>query len=400
MGHTQPFQTDIISKRLALFYFLVTFSVERGVFVFFLKEHGYTLIEIGLLQTIFSASLFLFELPSGYLADKFGRTTALATGGLTAGISLWGQFLLVSSMPLTIACFSLYALSFSLISGSLSSALYKNLNNLDALQLYSRHYATIQFAGSLSLGLAMISAAPILETGGWKAIYTTSIIMSVLSVIAVAPLAITEISNTNTTQHTLQLDIFLKELIAITPIALPFATIHAAMTPYFLYASSSFHESGMSKGAASAAVGTVEIISAMAGMYAARFIPNVPAHAIPALMIMTSVIIAGNPFYSPTLSIVAFLTANTLTLWAAILTNNLINSTIKAEHLRTTTLSAASFLDMLFISAGFITYGIIAESHPSTTSLIVISLYPLTGALLLIATFKVATKRGINVLSK
>ncbi|WP_416422898.1 hypothetical protein RAM80_23930 [Pseudomonas sp. App30] len=393
MRSTQTFPADITTQRLTLFYFLVSFSVERGLFVFFLKENGYTLIEIGLLQTAFSVSLFLFELPSGYLADKFGRVAALAAGGLLATTSLSGQFIFVACLPLTTVFFITHALSFSLISGSLSSALHQHLTTLDVLHRYSSHYAALQFAGSLSLGLAMIAAAPILSLGGWTAIYVTSVFVTGLSVIVIFPLARQEASALTASTHSIKLTIFIKELVAIAPIAIPFAMIHAAMTPYFLYASSSFHEAGLSKGAASAAVGIAEILSAIAVLCLTRFLPATSKHSIPTLMLLTSVVIAANPLYSPYVAITAFLIANTLTLWATILTNNTINSTIKAEHLRTTTLSAAAFVDMLFISAGFMTYGFVAESYSSSISLLAVSIFPLAGAITLIATTKTISGR-------
>ncbi|MGY4492921.1 MFS transporter [Pseudomonas sp. TE3610] len=397
MRPAQIFIADIASKRLAIFYFLVTFSVERGVFVFFLKENGYTLIEIGLLQTAFSASLFAFELPSGYLADRFGRLLALCFGGLLAAISLSGQFLSVSNFSLFLSFFILHALSFSLISGSLSSALYKNLKELDNLRRYPRYYATIQFAGSLSLGLAMISAAPILTMGGWKAVYSASILLATTSVLSLLPLIRTEKLQPFTSEYALQIKTFWNELITVGPIALPFATIHAAMTPYFLYASSSFHDFGLSKGMASAAVGIIEILSALGVLCLTRLFPCLPAWAIPALMALTSIIIAANTLYSPHLAMAAFFAANTLTLWATILANDLINATIASEHLRTTTLSAAAFMDMLFISAGFITYGLIAEPHGLNTSLLAISIFPAAGAAIFYANTKITKSRSQHV---
>lgn len=376
-------RTDRTGKRLAFFNFFVTFSVERGVFVFFLMENGYNSIQIGLLQVVFSTALFIFELPSGVFADKFGRSLSLTAGGALAAVSLYGQFLFVSSSFFLTIFFILHSLSFSLISGSLSTALYQQLKCTGNITAYAKNYATIQFMGSTALGLAMISAAPLLSLGGWKAIYITSSAMAIFSLVFIFPLVKKE-RTTGTAKKALpNFKDFRAELLAVTPLALPFAMMHAAMTPYFLYASSLFKNSGMNHGTASASVGLVEIISACATLLIIRRAVGSHTKIIPLLMILVSILIAGNSLYSPIAAILAFLICNTLVLWATIMMNELINATIASEHLRTTTLSAVAFLDMIFISAGFMTYGLVAEFATVGSASFAIALFPLLGAALL-----------------
>ena len=44
-----------------------------GAWVAILAARGYTLVEIGLAETVFHIVSLLFEIPSGVLADVFGR---------------------------------------------------------------------------------------------------------------------------------------------------------------------------------------------------------------------------------------------------------------------------------------------------------------------------------------
>lgn len=44
-----------------------------GAWVAILSARGYSLVEIGIAETVFHITSLLFEIPSGVLADVFGR---------------------------------------------------------------------------------------------------------------------------------------------------------------------------------------------------------------------------------------------------------------------------------------------------------------------------------------
>ena len=57
-------------------YFLkavLWFMVAMPIIVLFFLEHDLTLTQVILLQSIYSISVAFFEIPSGYIADVFGR---------------------------------------------------------------------------------------------------------------------------------------------------------------------------------------------------------------------------------------------------------------------------------------------------------------------------------------
>ena len=49
------------------------FMVAMPIIVLFFQEHGLSLSEVMILQGIYSIAVALFEIPSGYIADVFGR---------------------------------------------------------------------------------------------------------------------------------------------------------------------------------------------------------------------------------------------------------------------------------------------------------------------------------------
>ena len=58
---------------------------EIPIIVLFWQQNGLSLTDIMILQSLFSIFLIIFEIPTGYFADVFGRKKAL----LIAGIGLF-----------------------------------------------------------------------------------------------------------------------------------------------------------------------------------------------------------------------------------------------------------------------------------------------------------------------
>ena len=53
------------------------FMVAMPIIVLFFQENGLTLMEVMILQSVYSFTVAITEIPSGYLADYFGRKNSL-----------------------------------------------------------------------------------------------------------------------------------------------------------------------------------------------------------------------------------------------------------------------------------------------------------------------------------
>ena len=51
--------------------------VAMPIIVLFFQENGLTLMEVMILQSVYSFTVAITEIPSGYLADYFGRKNSL-----------------------------------------------------------------------------------------------------------------------------------------------------------------------------------------------------------------------------------------------------------------------------------------------------------------------------------
>lgn len=68
--------------------FMKNFTLFSGVLVpFFTIWGGITFANIMILQAIYTFSIFLFEIPTGVIADRFGRKISLILSGLVTGIA-------------------------------------------------------------------------------------------------------------------------------------------------------------------------------------------------------------------------------------------------------------------------------------------------------------------------
>jgi MFS family permease len=109
-----------------LFVFLSGTSLSEAIWVLYLAYRGMSLVQIGLLESIFHITSMLMEVPTGLVADRFGRKTSRVLGRL---MSLAGTLLMISArdFPLFALSFVCTALSYNLESGAGDALVYDSL---------------------------------------------------------------------------------------------------------------------------------------------------------------------------------------------------------------------------------------------------------------------------------
>ncbi len=103
--------------------FLLGFILVVPVYVPLLQEHGLNMSEVLQTQALFALTIALFEVPSGYVADIWGRRNAILLG---AGLNAIGFFSLLwaDSFVDFLVYEAILGLGFSLISGTDLALLY------------------------------------------------------------------------------------------------------------------------------------------------------------------------------------------------------------------------------------------------------------------------------------
>lgn len=73
-------------RNIYLLGFLNSFMVVNPVFVPLLQGHGLSMNQVLQTQALFALTVALFEVPSGYIADMWGRRRAMIAGGLFSAL--------------------------------------------------------------------------------------------------------------------------------------------------------------------------------------------------------------------------------------------------------------------------------------------------------------------------
>jgi MFS family permease len=131
------------------------FMVAMPIIVLFFQEHGLSLTQVMILQAIYSLSVALFEIPSGYIADVFGRKQTIVFSTIFSFIgylvfSFYGGFYAFAIAQV------LVGIGGSLLSGSDSAIIYDTLLETDNKTSYTKIEGRSYAIGNFSEAIAGI----------------------------------------------------------------------------------------------------------------------------------------------------------------------------------------------------------------------------------------------------
>lgn len=124
--------------------------------VVYLREKGLAYAAIGLLETIFHIASFASEVPTGLVADRFGRKASMAVGRLIAAASA-AVTLLSRNWTALAAAFALNAISYTFHSGAFEALVYDTVAEKrlgDFTKIWGRINSTYLIGTSLAAGTA------------------------------------------------------------------------------------------------------------------------------------------------------------------------------------------------------------------------------------------------------
>lgn len=140
-----------------IFSFLSNFNVTHGIWMLYLAFRGLTLFEIGIIESIFHITSFTMEVPTGMIADLYGRKTSRILGRMLAVVAT--VMMIVSpNMFFFALSFAFSALSYNLESGAGDALIYDSLKAIgeerDYMKISGRREICYQLAstGSLLIG--------------------------------------------------------------------------------------------------------------------------------------------------------------------------------------------------------------------------------------------------------
>ena len=146
------------SRSIALLYcfnFFKSLQFFGAVAVpFFLHRCGLDYTGMFTLEMIFSVSLFLLEIPTGIVADIYGRKISLISGSVIFGIS-FAMFGLFNSYPVFVLAEIICALGMTLLSGADRALLYEIVTSEPGEHESSSSFARYDAFGTAGILLSL-----------------------------------------------------------------------------------------------------------------------------------------------------------------------------------------------------------------------------------------------------
>ncbi len=157
-----------------------------GAWVAILASRGYSLVEIGIAETVFHITSLIFEIPSGVLADVFGRKKMLIVSTIMRMI---GNIIMILSNNLFTVCLSIafQALSYNFSSGSGDALAYDSLKLANMENRFEKYESNQLIIYRLCSGISTLCAGFAL-TIGHRLAYSTDLITGVVQICMLASL--------------------------------------------------------------------------------------------------------------------------------------------------------------------------------------------------------------------
>ncbi len=164
-----------------LFNFLRDFQIWIPVWVVFLTlEQGFSLTEVTAADACFLIGIVVLEVPTGAVADRWGRSRSVGLGALLLAVAI-GIFALTTSFTILLASFLTWSLAHALMSGADMALLYDSLKGLGREAEYERRAG---LGGALAwAGAAMgtLFGGPVAAWLGTEATIWAGVVTTVLA---------------------------------------------------------------------------------------------------------------------------------------------------------------------------------------------------------------------------
>ncbi|MHA1673320.1 MAG: MFS transporter [Promethearchaeota archaeon] len=152
----QGLRGNIPKYYLAMFIRNLWVSMPVGILYY--MDRGLNFVQMAIIEVVIAAIIMVTDIPSGALADIFGRK--LSTG---IGLFMWGGSLILTAaskdFPIYILAGIIMGLGESLMSGADKALFYDTVKELGEEEIYLKYIGKKDLLGSISIIIAAISGA-------------------------------------------------------------------------------------------------------------------------------------------------------------------------------------------------------------------------------------------------
>lgn len=156
--------TPLLQRNLRLlyaFWFLREFQLWIPVWIVFLTvEQGFSLTEVTGVESLFLIGILVLEVPTGAVADRWGRSPSLALGAFVLAVAVL-LFAFTTSFAVLVASFLLWSAAHTLMSGADMALLYESLKTSGREGDYERIAGRGAAIGFAAAGLGTFLGGPV-----------------------------------------------------------------------------------------------------------------------------------------------------------------------------------------------------------------------------------------------
>jgi len=165
-----------------IFLGLNTLDLTRGLWMIYLFTRGFSLAELGILEGVFHLTAFIMEIPTGLIADLWGRKLSRLLGRITFLISL-GILFLSQSFFFQLIGFIITAIGYNLESGAGEALLYDSMKELGIEEQYKKIAGKNNFVDWMGGTLSFLIGGYFAVHLGYTWVFIPSIFIVLISIL-------------------------------------------------------------------------------------------------------------------------------------------------------------------------------------------------------------------------
>lgn len=168
-------------KIYLIYVFVSNFCMLSSFMSMFLEKKGYSLATISVVFGIYQITKFIFEVPTGYIADKYGRKISGIVGLALISLSVLILLLCSSCIGIFYGSMFLKGIGYTFISGSIEALFVESIDE-ELIIKYNTIERLIFYSSS---AIALIIAGYMIKDIGFKWIILNDLIVNIISLILV-----------------------------------------------------------------------------------------------------------------------------------------------------------------------------------------------------------------------
>ncbi|MFF7104221.1 MFS transporter [Streptomyces nigra] len=379
-----------VARPFSVYAVLANSLFQRGVFVLYLQQRGFSAGQVAVLQTLIYLVSGLAELPTGVIADRIGRRASIVIGQVLIAVCLLGQAA-SSQYWVFVALFIGHGVGMACVSGSDTALLYDLLVRRGATAGYVRIRSRFTMLGTVTSGVAIVLGGQ-LQRLSWTIVYVGSaacLVLAVLVLMARVPEirgadAVDEQggagkAHVDTTAWRALLRVATPALVTL---ALVSGLMHATLTPYIIFTQQVLSDQG-------AGTALVSVVIA-GGFLAGGLVPLLSDRAdrrlgyrvvVPVSLLALAAALGLSGLGLVWVTVTAFLVLVGVPEITAVLVDNVLNEAVPSRH-RASLLSMIAFVESVLIGTGYLVLGTLMDGLGSSAGMAAYAAVPLLACLL------------------